>query len=87
VRFSWTRLEDYELFRVDRDQTILWLNRAYRDEILQGSRAEVNDAPMIKLLLFLLLRDDFDRQRGSAARLSELDEINVMLIAAAKDQL
>ena len=47
-----------EFFEVDRDNRTLWLNVKYRGTAL-GERHSVNDAPLLKALMYLLVEDVF----------------------------
>jgi hypothetical protein len=61
VDIRWRRFEDgsQDFFEVDRDERTLWLNERYRPEPASGQRRSVNDAPLLKSLLYLLMEDIF----------------------------
>jgi hypothetical protein len=59
LRIRWGTLPDGDFVEVDRDDRTLWLNSRYREAVLKGSRGGVNDAPLVKALLFLLFEDIF----------------------------
>lgn len=59
VRIRWKRLDGEDLVEVDRENRVLWLNARYRPVVLRGERGNVNDAPLIKSLLFLIYEDLF----------------------------
>ncbi len=84
VEFEWTRISPEELFALDRDNGRILLNKEWRHRILDGRRASSADAPLLKLLLFLLVRDDLDTDRVSRVRKERLDQINRILLAALR---
>lgn len=63
VRFRWKRMHGEDFVEVDRSARILWLNNRYRSAVLHGDAGGVNDAPLLKALLFLVYEDLF---RGQA---------------------
>ena len=66
VEFEWIELDDDVFFDLDIPDTKIFLNSKYRHDILAGSRASPADAPLVKMLLFLLFMKDFDRVRVSS---------------------
>lgn len=84
VRFKWVELQESEVFEIDREKAVLRLNRRYRSAIA-GNRSSKADAPLFKLLLFFLTRDDFSRERFSGARKDELAVLNACLRAIISD--
>ncbi|WP_309231974.1 ATP-binding protein [Micromonospora tarensis] len=59
IDIRWRRFEGTDLFTVDRDSRTLWLNDQYRSTVLSGRRGGLNDAPLVKALLYLLVEDVF----------------------------
>ena len=86
VEFEWTDLDDDKVFELDREGTKILLNRAFRIDVLQGARASSADAPLVKVLLYLLLRADLIHQRSSATRRDVLAEANLLMYEAVKQQ-
>lgn len=86
VTFSWEDMEEDRFFEIDRETGRILLNRRLRSEILMGARASGADAPVVKTLLFLLLKGELDHQRSSAARRKQLDEANALLREALRLQ-
>lgn len=80
--FIWETLEDEEVFRLDLSETKLLLNKTYRRDILGEAPASGADAPFVKMLLFMLFKDDFERLRFSGKRMSELEVCNALLLDA-----
>jgi hypothetical protein len=87
LRIRWTRFESDDFLEVDRRDRTLWLNSEYRQAILKGTTAGVNDAPLLKALLFLLYEDIF---RGSALGIKDKDNMSLwheVLGAAAEEEV
>lgn len=84
--FGWAELPDHLFFFVDRDQTAIFLNQNYRHSVLNGRRSSAADAPIIKLLLYLLLKGEFDKQITSAKQREWLETCNDILVAAIRSQ-
>jgi hypothetical protein len=82
VRIEWATLSRPDFFEIDRDEFVIRLNKNYRTALLGGRRGTPADAPVIKLLLFLVLQEDFDRDRMSGSRREQLDSINRLLSQA-----
>lgn len=80
--FVWDALDDDEVFRLDLSETRIILNKVYRRDILRDTPASSADVPLIKVLLFLLLKDDFERLRFSAKRSEYLSTCNALLLEA-----
>ncbi|TYC79873.1 ATP-binding protein [Stappia sp. BW2] len=80
--FVWQVLDQEELFRLDLAETRVLLNKNYRREILGEASASATDAPIIKILIFLLFKDDFERFRFSAKRNAYLKACNALLLEA-----
>jgi hypothetical protein len=84
VDFEWISLGSKTVFELDRTEDKIFLNRKFRAKILQGHRASSADAPLIKALIFLLLRHEFDRERQSSKRKQWIDECNAVLLRAIR---
>lgn len=87
IEVRWTRLPGDDFVEIDRTQRILWLNSRYRPAILKGTHGGMNDAPLIKALLFLLYEDIF---RGTAFGARDKDNASMwlkILTAAAEAEL
>jgi hypothetical protein len=57
VRIRWRSMRGDAFIRMDRKTRTLWLNEKYRLALLHGDPGNVNDAPLVKTLLFLLFED------------------------------
>jgi Histidine kinase-, DNA gyrase B-, and HSP90-like ATPase len=87
LRIRWTKFTNDDFVEVDRQDRTLWLNLHYREAILKGSASGVNDAPLLKAMLYLLYEDIF---RGHAIGPKDKDNMNIwleILTAAAKEEL
>lgn len=60
IDIKWIDFTDDTFFKVDRESSTLWLNRRYRQMLLGGKHAGLNDAPLIKSLLYLLVENVFE---------------------------
>lgn len=80
--FVWEALDEDEVFRLDLTETRILLNRDYRRDILGDAPASGADAPLVKMLLFLLFKGDFERLRFSSKRSAELAICNALLLDA-----
>lgn len=58
IDIRWTRLAGVQFFEIDRENRTLWLNTRYRNQAVR-ERHSVNDRPLIKALLYLLMEDTF----------------------------
>lgn len=81
VAIKWRRLPVDEVFRVDRSQLALLLNTRYK-----GSIVTSGDGDVVKLLTFLLLRDEFDRERVRTTRSEWLTLLNQMLLVTVANR-
>jgi hypothetical protein len=80
----WRALPEDKFFDLGYDDDTLYLNSRYRDAVLAGKRQSPRDAPLVKMLLFLLLGDQLDRQRVSGASREWMAKCQSVLVAAAK---
>jgi Histidine kinase-, DNA gyrase B-, and HSP90-like ATPase len=85
INVLWNNLEPDQFFSIDRLAGNIVLNAKYRGSILSGSRASLNDAPLVKILIFLVLRDDLLRERESKRFTARLDEINELIMLAIRE--
>ena len=85
IDVRWIRMHGDEFFEIDRDTRTLWLNTKYRSAT-SGERHSVNDAPLLKALLYLLVEDAF---KGEYLGVRDKDNIELwqeILTAAAKSE-
>jgi hypothetical protein len=77
VRVRWTRLPKDKVFEIDREAMELKLNTQYRAAMVDGTGS---DASLSKVLLFLLLRAEFDRLRVREKQQQLLRDFNLALV-------
>lgn len=87
VGFAWEKLDDGQVFDIDLTDMNIVLNREYRHEILDGASASAADAPLVKLLLFQLYKDDFARHRSSRKLREHINLTNALLFEVIKIRL
>jgi len=86
IEIRWCRFEDDDFFEVDRANRTLWLNERYRARVLGGRRGGLNDAPLLKAALYLLVEEVF---QGDHLGPRDKDNISLwqeVLTAAAKSE-
>ena len=86
VHFVWFRLDADQFFEVDPDEKTIYLNLRYRDAVLMGHRGSSGDAPLVKTLLMLLLKNDLSRKKRMKANEEKLAVYNALLIDAVRSQ-
>lgn len=84
IAFEWVSLPKATVFEIDADGDRILLNKKYRQKMLGQSRASVTDLPIVKLLLFLLLEAEFNRERVSAKQKESLKVCNAILYEAVR---
>jgi hypothetical protein len=84
LKIKWAKLSRSSFFEIDRDRGHLNLNRAYRRQLLHGLAGSSADIPVLKCLLFLVLRDALSSERMSAKVREGLDQVNRILVKAVK---
>ncbi|MGV9827863.1 hypothetical protein [Gordonia sp. NPDC003429] len=84
IRIRWTKLGRDDFVELDRPNRTLWLNADYRDAVLHGDAAGVNDAPLLKTLLFLLYEDLFRGAAMGPKDKENRDYWNAILTSAAQ---
>ena len=84
LKIEWVEFDDDSFFDFDRDTGRLYLNRAYRKQLMHGLAGSSADIPVVKCLLFLLLRDAIQSQRTGAKVREQIDQLNRILVEAVK---
>lgn len=84
IAMRWEPFEDDAFFDLDREGRAILLNQRYRAAILGGRRGGLNDAPIIKSLLYLMLHEVFQRERAGPRERDNLALWQSVLIAAAR---
>lgn len=87
IQIKWAPFSTDDFCDVDRANRTLWLNSTFRSYLLNGKRAGLNDAPIVKALLYLLFEDVF---RGALYGPKDKDNVNLwqgVLRAAAQAEM
>lgn len=84
LKILWKPFVTDDLFEVDRDNSTLWLNQAYRRALLGGRRGGLNDAPVLKSLMFLLVQAVFQGYHLGARDRDNLEMWQEILTTAAR---
>jgi hypothetical protein len=80
----WAPLGGDHFFHVDRDESTLWLNKRYRSALAGGRAGRLNDLPVIKTLLYVLMEEIFAGQNIGPRDKDNLDLWQELLTRAAK---
>jgi hypothetical protein len=83
----WARLATRDLFEIDRDQRTIWLNERYRAALLGDRRGSLNDAPLVKTLIYLLVEDVFHGQYLGSRDKDNIELWQASLTSAALAEL
>ncbi|MDI2130878.1 ATP-binding protein [Yinghuangia seranimata] len=87
ISIRWQKLDPDVFFELDRVEHVVYLNQHYRTALSSGRHGGLNDLPMVKSLVYLLLHKVFESEvRGSR----EKDNLRLwqhILVAAAKSEL
>jgi hypothetical protein len=81
---TWNRLAADEFFSIDRDRGVLSLNATFRRRLLHGMPGSSADLPVVKCLLFLLLRETLVSERMGSNMRKELEQANRVLLEAVR---
>jgi hypothetical protein len=84
IEIRWTTFADDSFFRVDREQSTLWLNKRYRNMLLGGKHGGLNDLPLVKALLYLLVADSFEGNYHGARDKDNIDLWQSVLTTAVQ---
>ncbi|MEU0312301.1 ATP-binding protein [Nocardioides sp. NPDC006273] len=86
VDVKWAVLPDDVVYRVDVDKHKLLLNARYREPIVGRRSLALDDAPLVKSLLLLLLEDHFVGTGSGARKRREDAAWQAILLAAIREQ-
>ena len=86
INIRWERFErdDARFFRIDRPTRTIRLNEVYRPEAGDGRRRSVNDTPLIKSLLYLLMEKLFEGEFHGPRDKDNIELWNELLMSAAQ---
>jgi histidine kinase/DNA gyrase B/HSP90-like ATPase len=85
LKIVWEDFDGEKLFfDIDRDRGLLFLNRAYRKQLLHGLPGSATDIPVVKCLLFLLVEDALSSERMGPKIRERIEQLNRILVQAVK---
>ncbi|MFJ9915217.1 ATP-binding protein [Actinacidiphila glaucinigra] len=87
IRIRWQKLENSQFFEIDRETRSIVLNQHYRAAVLGGRRGGLNDAPMVKSLMYLLLHGVFEKEYSGSREKDNLQLWQSVLVSAARAEL
>ncbi|GAA2788768.1 hypothetical protein GCM10010441_12360 [Kitasatospora paracochleata] len=87
IEIRWQKLDGGMFFDLDREKHIILLNSAYRTAILGGRRGGLNDAPVLKSLLFLMLHQVFEKSHSGSREKDNLQLWQSILVTAARSEV
>ncbi|WP_406008705.1 ATP-binding protein [Streptomyces sp. NBC_00637] len=87
LNFRWQKLSNDKFFEIDQDAHVLLLNQHYRAALLGGRDGSLNDAPMVKSLMYLLMKDAFQSERVGSRLKDNIELWQSVLVAAARAEL
>ncbi|MGW4245688.1 ATP-binding protein, partial [Nocardia sp. NPDC004722] len=83
IDIRWSTLEGDVFFDLDREDRTIYLNKRFRTALLGGRRGGMNDVPMIKSLLFLLMHKAFEKEYSGSREKDNLQLWQSILFSAA----
>lgn len=87
IAFRWDTLPSDVFFEIDREQREVRLNREYRQVLNGGRRGGLNDAPVVKSMLYLMVNEIFQKERVRAVHTDNVALWNSVLVTAARCEL
>ena len=86
LSFRWEKLPEDLFFEIDRERRQVVLNKSWRRKLRHGLAGSPADVPVVKCLLFLLLREAFDSDRTGPRARKLIDQANRFLVAAVQNE-
>ncbi|AOW92533.1 ATPase [Rhodococcus sp. WMMA185] len=87
IAIRWQSLVNSIFFDLDRENRTIYLNQYYRAAILGGRAGTLNDAPMVKSLMYLLLHQIFEKEYSGPREKDNLQLWQAVLVSAARAEL
>ncbi|MEU8619270.1 ATP-binding protein [Streptomyces sp. NPDC048623] len=87
IAVLWQKIDNSVFFEIDRESRTIILNQHYRAAILGGRRGGLNDAPVLKSLMYLLLHQVFEKEYSGSREKDNLQLWQSVLISAARAEL
>jgi len=86
IEVRWEALDGAVFFAIDREERRLVLNKRFRAALLGGRTAGLNDLPVLKTLLYLLVNEAFAGERIGPRVKDNLDLWQSLLVTAAQSE-
>ena len=86
IDVKWRVLPEPQVYRIDVDDHCLVLNAKYREAVVGHRSLDIDDAPLVKSLLLLLLEDHFVGTGSGAKKKREDAAWQAILLSAIKAQ-
>jgi Histidine kinase-, DNA gyrase B-, and HSP90-like ATPase len=83
----WVDLGDDTFFEIDRDASLIRLNKRYRSAVIGQRDARLNDAPLVKALIYLLAEETFHGAFLGSKTRDNLAIWQAILTAAAQAEM
>lgn len=87
IAIRWAKLDNDLFFDLIRDDREIVLNQSYRGAVLGGRRGSLNDAQVIKSLMYLMLHQVFEREYSGPREKDNLQLWQAILVSAARAEL
>jgi hypothetical protein len=87
IDLRWRDFTEDVFFDIDREESTIWLNSRYRGVVAGDGRANFNDAPLTKMLLFLLVENLFHGSWWGPKDKDNLELWQTLLTTAVKEEL
>ncbi|WP_406189740.1 ATP-binding protein [Streptomyces anulatus] len=87
ITFRWDSLRSDVFFELDREERVVKLNKEYRQVFNGGRRGGLNDAPVVKSMLYLMVNEIFQKERVRATHIDNIALWNSVLVTAARCEL
>lgn len=87
ISIRWQKLDNGLFFDIDRESRTISLNQYYRPAILGGRRGGLNDTPLLKSLIYILLHEVFEKEYSGSRERDNLQLWQSILVSAARTEL
>ncbi|WP_367140781.1 MULTISPECIES: ATP-binding protein [Streptomyces] len=87
ISMLWQKLDTDLFFELDRENRLVVLNQHYRRAILGGRDGSLNDAPLLKSLMYLMLHRVFEKEYSGSREKDNLQLWQSILVSAARSEL
>ena len=84
IDIQWREFDNDTFFDIDRDEQIIWLNKRYRKMLLGDRHAGLNDLPLIKTLVYLLMEKVFQGEYWGSRDKDNLELWKSLLTTAVR---